>query len=86
MWNRNISSFVKVGFGAVAHWGGDDIYVLTQYGLLTGAKTHHLEIGLGLNYKITLTKPKRQAKTVHCTFNCALIENIVDIVVHFVSL
>jgi len=47
MWNKNISSFVKIGYGAEAHWVGEGIYLLAQYGLLTGAKTHHLEIGLG---------------------------------------
>ena len=53
MWNRNISSFVRVGFGAEAHWEGGGMYVLAQYGLLTGAKTHHLEIGLGPSYFIS---------------------------------
>ena len=53
IWNRNISSFVKVGFGAEAHWEGEGMYILAQYGLLTGAKTHHLEIGLGPNYFIS---------------------------------
>lgn len=50
MWNTSISSFVKVGFGAEVHWGGESRYLLSQYGLLFGAKKHHLEIGLGPGY------------------------------------
>jgi hypothetical protein len=54
--NSKISSFVKVGFGAEDHWPageGGGMYLLAQYGLLTGAKTHHLEIGLGPSYFIS---------------------------------
>ena len=53
MWNSNISSFVKVGYGAYIYWEGKGKYLLAQYGLLTGAKTHHLEIGIGPCYFIT---------------------------------
>jgi len=53
MCNRNISSFVKIGFGGEVHWGEGGVYVLAQYGLLTGVKTHHLEIGLGPNFFIS---------------------------------
>lgn len=52
MWNKNISSFVKVGFGGEAHWRVGGVFVLTQNGLLTGAKKHHLEANIGPNYFI----------------------------------
>jgi len=45
--NKNISSFVKGGFGAEAHWGVGGPYVLGQFGILTGAKKNHLEISAG---------------------------------------
>lgn len=47
MWSKNISSFVKVGYGGVAYWGGESTYLLAHYGVLTGIKTHHLEVSLG---------------------------------------
>ena len=53
MWDKNISSFVKVGTGVEFHWGGSGMFILAQYGLLTGAKKHHLEISVGPNYFIT---------------------------------
>lgn len=52
MWNKPISSFVKAGFGAEAHWLGKGTYVLAQYGLLVGRKAHHLEVGVGPSYFI----------------------------------
>jgi len=53
MWNKNISSFVRVGYGSEVHYGGEGTYILTQYGILTGAKTHHLEAAVGPNYFIS---------------------------------
>ena len=53
VWNTNISPFVKVGFGAEEHWGGNGQYILAQCGLITGAKKHHFEMGAGLNYVIS---------------------------------
>lgn len=47
--NSDISSFVKFGIGSYALWGEGGQYILAQYGILTGAKKHHLEIGAGLN-------------------------------------
>lgn len=52
MWERHISSFVKIGFGGETHWLGKGTYFLAQYGLLLGGKTHHLEMGLGPSYFI----------------------------------
>lgn len=50
MWNKNISSFVKVGYGTEAHYGGESTYIFGQYGILTGIKKHHLEISAGPNF------------------------------------
>lgn len=47
MWNKNISSFVKVGYGGETHWAGGSKYFLAHFGLLTGANKHHLELSLG---------------------------------------
>ncbi len=47
-----ISSFVKVGAGTYETWGGNGTYVLAQYGILTGVKKHHLELGVGPTYFI----------------------------------
>ncbi|PZE17691.1 hypothetical protein DNU06_07630 [Putridiphycobacter roseus] len=52
-WQKNISSFVKFGYGAEAHWGGGGMYMLAQYGIFTGAKIHHLEISTGPNFFIS---------------------------------
>jgi hypothetical protein len=48
--NNKISSFVKAGVGGYALWGIGGQYILAQYGILTGAKKHHLELGVGPNY------------------------------------
>lgn len=45
--DKNVASFVKGGYGAEAHWGVGGPYVLGQFGILTGAKTHHFEISAG---------------------------------------
>lgn len=50
--NSKISSFVKVGAGGYALWGVGGQFILAQYGILTGAKTHHLELGVGPSYFI----------------------------------
>ena len=50
--NSKISSFVKVGVGGYALAGDGGQYILAQYGILTGAKKHHLELGAGPNYFI----------------------------------
>ena len=52
VFNQNISSFAKVGFGGEGHWGGGGAYVLAQYGLITGTKKHHFELGAGPNFFI----------------------------------
>lgn len=58
MWDKNISSFVKVGYGKITNngtgflFGGkihnESQYLLAQYGLLVGGKRKHLELGLGM--------------------------------------
>lgn len=48
--NSKISSFIKVGAGGYSSWGDGGQYILAQYGILTGAKKHHLELGAGPNY------------------------------------
>ena len=50
--NDKISSFVKAGYGGYSTWGGGAQYVIAQYGILTGSKKHHLEIGAGAGYFI----------------------------------
>jgi len=45
-----ISSFIKVGAGTYESWGGSGSYILGQYGILTGVKKHHLELGAGPSY------------------------------------
>ena len=45
-----ISTFVKVGAGGYEAWGVGGQYILAQYGILTGVKKHHLEIGAGPHY------------------------------------
>ena len=42
-----ITTFVKAGFGGAAYWGGQSQYILGQFGILTGAKKHHLEVSAG---------------------------------------
>ena len=51
--NSKISSFVKIGTGGYALWGIGGQYILAQYGILIGAKKHHLELGAGPNYFIS---------------------------------
>lgn len=51
--NNKISSFAKVGIGGYAIWGTGGQYILAQYGILTGAKKHHLELGAGPAYFIS---------------------------------
>lgn len=48
--DKNLAAFVKGGYGAEAHWGVGGPYVLAQLGLITGAKTHHLEISAGPSF------------------------------------
>lgn len=66
MWNRNISSFIKVGIGGTAFKGGTSIfggrvsrqegkYVYSQYGILIGANKNKLEMGLGVTRYISGT-------------------------------
>ena len=50
MWEKNISSFVNLGYGGQAYWGGEGSYFLARYGIITGVKTHHLEGSLGILY------------------------------------
>jgi len=45
-----ISHFIKVGTGGYALWGEGGQYILGQYGILTGSKKHHLELGAGPNW------------------------------------
>lgn len=56
MWNTNISSFVKAGYGAYGTFlFGTSIegrYALAQYGFLMGPKNHHLELSAGPSYYI----------------------------------
>lgn len=49
--NGRLSSFIKIGAGAYAlpGSGSGGQYILAQYGLLTGSKKHHLEMGIGPN-------------------------------------
>ena len=49
LWNKNIAYFIKGGIGAEAHWGVGGPYILGQFGIITGAKTNHLEISAGPN-------------------------------------
>jgi len=50
MWNRNITSFIRVGYGSAVYYGSESSYLLTQYGILTGVKKHHLEVSVGPAY------------------------------------
>lgn len=43
----NISTFVKAGFGGAAGWEDLNPYILGQFGILTGANKHHLEVSGG---------------------------------------
>ncbi|MEQ9375010.1 MAG: hypothetical protein RIG68_07535 [Imperialibacter sp.] len=45
-----VTSFVKVGYGVYSSWGGGGRYVLAQYGILTGKKNNHFELGAGPNW------------------------------------
>jgi len=48
---KYISSFAKVGYGGYVGWlVGEGEYVLAQYGILLGSKTHHLEASAGMSY------------------------------------
>lgn len=47
------TTFVKVGTGGYVLWGLGGQYILAQYGILLGAKKHHLEIGLGPGYFVS---------------------------------
>lgn len=53
---RKFASFIKVGAGVHAYWGGESRYILAQCGILTGLKKHHLELGAGPGYLINLDK------------------------------
>ena len=46
-----ICSFVKVGTGLFGGWNTDGAYSYAKFGILTGAKKHHLEIGIGASVK-----------------------------------
>lgn len=53
MFQRNvqkskIATFVKLGYGGAAYWGGESPYVLGQFGILTGVRKHHMEVSAGL--------------------------------------
>lgn len=50
--NNKISSFIKAGVGGYALWGVGGQFILAQFGILTGIKKHHLELGAGPNYFI----------------------------------
>ena len=62
MWGKNISSFVRVGFGKTSldgkSWfGGKDYHregklIYTQYGVFFGGNNHHLELGLGIAHYV----------------------------------
>jgi len=43
-----ISTFLKAGLGNTAYWEDASSYIMAQFGLLTGAKKHHLEASAGL--------------------------------------
>ena len=45
---RNISTFVNIGIGAMTYREGSSSYILARYGILTGAKNNHLEASLGV--------------------------------------
>ncbi len=46
---NNLATFIKVGFGYVDNYGVGSPYLLAQYGILTGSKKHHFELGAGPN-------------------------------------
>ena len=50
--NSKFLSFVKVGFGGYSTWGDEGNYILGQFGVLSGANKHHLELGAGPRYVI----------------------------------
>ncbi|PWH85355.1 hypothetical protein [Brumimicrobium oceani] len=52
IWNKNISSFGRVGVGVFENWGGDGGYTMVQIGLLTGENNHHLEISAGFSLDV----------------------------------
>ncbi len=47
---NKISTFVKIGIGGYSIWGTGGQYLLAQYGIITGAKRHHFELGAGPAY------------------------------------
>ena len=50
--NSKFLSFVKVGFGGYSTWGDEGNYILGQFGVLSGANKHQLELGAGPRYVI----------------------------------
>ena len=50
--SSKILSFVKVGIGGYSTWGDEGNYILGQFGILSGANKHHLELGAGPRYVI----------------------------------
>jgi len=51
--NKNISTFLKFGYGTEADWGGVGTYILAQFGFLTGTQNSHFEFAAGGNYFIS---------------------------------
>ena len=43
------ASFIKIGFGAYSTWGDNGQYLISQYGVMTGKKSNHLELSAGPN-------------------------------------
>lgn len=48
LWDKNISSFAKIGIGFFGNFGGTGGYTSAQLGILTGENKHHLEISGGV--------------------------------------
>ncbi len=53
------TSFYKVGIGATTSFFDGDFLLLAQYGILTGSKSNHLELGIGPNLEIVKTLTKK---------------------------
>lgn len=46
------TTFYKIGIGASTTFFDGEFHLLGQYGILTGCKNHHLELGIGPNLQL----------------------------------
>jgi hypothetical protein len=50
LFGPKIASIFDAGLGVETHWGGGGRFYMGRYGVLVGAKKHHLEVKAGLVY------------------------------------